>query len=166
MVQVSSCQIIYFITYMVAQKKKYVKALTTVVKVQDYSTSQSVSYAHAKKGSKIHSRTVKATCDWKPGKYFPSILKFRNTVSYRVKGKKVLKTTSSDNYVLSNYNPFVSLKKNGNNRHVSKNKAYTWARWKYVLGVGKYGVHLGNINFSIWGNYKGQLTNYHSWKNG
>lgn len=100
-----------FLKLSTAQKTKYVKALTTVVKVQDYSTSQSVSYAHAKKGSKIHSRTVKATCDWKPGKYFPSILKFHDTVSYRVKGKKVLKTTSSDNYVLSNYNPFVSLKK-------------------------------------------------------
>ena len=158
-------QLSAFFKLSTAQKKQYIKALTTIGKVQDYSINQDVSYEHAKNGTRIHTKTVKATCDWKPGKYFPSILKFRDTVTYRVKAKKVLRTTSSDNYVLSNYNPFVSLKKTGNKRHVSKNKAYTWARWKYVLGVGKYGAHLGNINFSIQGNYKGRLTNYHSWKN-
>lgn len=147
-----------------AQKKQYIKALGSIGTVQNYSTQRTTSYAFAKKGAKTYSKTVNATCDWKPAKYFPSVLKFRDTVTYQVKGKKVLKTTSSDNYVLSNYNPFVSLKKTGNKRRVSKNKAYTWARWKYVLGVGKYGAHLGNINFSIWGNYKGQLTDYHAWK--
>lgn len=152
------------------QKKEYLKALTTGrVKLYKNKTSDVsvVQKAKAKKGSKnkVKIKTVAYTFDWKPGKYAPSIMKFRDTITYEVRGKKVLKTKNSDNYVLHNWNPLASLTKKKNKRYVTHNLAYTYARYQYVLGVHGYGVDLGNINLSIWGDYKGQLSNYRAWKN-
>lgn len=107
-------------------------------------------------------KTASLNYSWKPAKWLPSILAFHDSVTYQVKGKKVVKTTGSDNYVKFNYNPVVSLTKTGNKRHVTNNLAYTWARWKYTLGVNGNGAHIGNCNLSIWGNYKGNVVNQHA----
>ena len=107
-------------------------------------------------------KTASMNYSWKPASWLPSILAFHDSVSYEVKGKKVLKTTSDDNYVKYSYNPLVSLTKTGDKRHVANNLAYTWARWKYTLGVNGNGAHIGNCNLSIWGNAAGSLVKYHA----
>lgn len=107
-------------------------------------------------------KTASMNYSWKPVSWLPSILAFHDSVSYQVKGNKVVKTTSDDNYVKYSYNPLVSLTKTGDKRHVTNNLAYTWARWKYTLGVNGNGAHIGNCNLSIWGNASGKLVKYHA----
>lgn len=111
------------------------------------------------------SRSTQYTYSRKPGKYWPAITTVRIKVNYKTKGKKVLKTTSSDAYVVKNYNPMVSLNKDGQKRYVTNNQAYAWGRWSYTIGIGKYGITTGHINASVKGNYKGTRTFYHGWAN-
>lgn len=108
-------------------------------------------------------KNVQYTYARKPGKYAPSITTVRIKVYYQTKGKRVLRTTRSDAYVVSNYNPMVNLRKNGQTRYVTGNQAYGWARWAYTIGLGKYGITPGNINISVKGNYNGTRTYYHGW---
>ncbi len=114
--------------------------------------------------SGANTQTASMDYSWKPSNALPSVLEFHDSVTYEVKGNKVVRTTSDDNYVKFNYNPVVSVTKNGDKRHVANNLAYTWARWQYTLGYNGNGILLGNCNLSIWGDSTGSVSSYHAFR--
>ncbi len=113
------------------------------------------------KSKRQRSTQYTAITDYTVNKTF--CVKVRVKVNYKTKGKKVLRTTSSDDRVIKDLDPLVNYKHNKTWRHVTKNHAYTRARWKRYLS----GVHAqtGEMNASVHGNYMGYRSSYHWWFN-
>jgi len=146
------------------KQQEYVRLLTVpnesfTKKLPSISARSNYGYSSA-----TVNRDTQFTYSLAPGKHWPATTVVRVRVHYKTKGKKVLQTTSCDNYIVKRYNPVISLIKDGEKRYVTQNQGYTWARWKYTLGVAQYGAQLGHINASVAGDYKGYRSYFHGWR--
>jgi len=92
-------------------------------------------------------------------------IRLRVKVNYVSSGFNVLYTTSSDNRVISDYDPAIDYRLEATKRHVSQdNQGYTWARFGgyYNWGGGITGKG-HELNMSVGGDYAGYRAYTHVW---
>ena len=109
-----------------------------------------------KKSHRTYVRAVGTEGVMKLGKT-PAVTIVRLKVRYLVKGGKIKKVLSTSAYVERNLNPLVSVQKQLSSSYIARNKVYSRAVFSYTLGIGKFGIHLGNIYLKVVGNSKGNL---------